>query len=115
MSGWDQLRAPARWPCGHAKTPENTQTGHRQSDRCKECHRRKSREYYERLRKGSGEDAAEEALPRGAQGLRQSCIDEGALAADRERAAKLGGEFVAALHRWTVNESRRSRLRRAPQ
>jgi len=95
---WDDLinAGAPRWKCGHPRTPENTQSGHRQSKRCKICHREAARDYKLRLRAGAA---------RGAQNLRDGTIDQEQLKADRVRAADLGGEFLRGINRW-VNMNR---------
>lgn len=94
---WDDLIIGARWPkCGHPRTPENTQGGHRQSDRCKVCHREAARDYYLRCCEG---------VSRGAEDF--ATLDQTALKSDRARAAELGGEFLKAINRWaTLNHWR---------
>ncbi len=81
MSAWDGLIVGARWKCGHPKTPENTQSGHRQGGRCKICHRQRGRDYWERCRF----EAAERA---------------GRVLEEDPRAELLGGEFTQARKRF---------------
>lgn len=93
---WVGLSVGARWPkCGHPKTPENTQTGHRQSPRCRECHRQRGREYWERVR--------------------DEAFDRIGVADPDPRAELLGGEFVRARQRWAVNQKAILRRRASPE
>ena len=92
MTAWDQLAVGARWPCGHAKTPENTQTGYRNNARCKECHRARGRDYWERKRNMAIERMSE-------------------IKPDH-RAEELGGEFVTAKHRWAMQNAQITRSKR---
>lgn len=45
---WDGLAVGARWPCGHKRDEENTQRNRSQAPRCKECHRARARDWWER-------------------------------------------------------------------
>ena len=94
---WDGLVIGARWPkCGHPRTPENTLVNG--YERCRECHRARARDYWERQRGG---------VSRGTQNLRDATLDQEALNADRAHAAELGGEFLRAINRWaTLNRWR---------
>lgn len=77
---WGDLAVGARWPCGHPRTPENTQSNG-QITRCKACHRQRSRDRWERQKNERAEFL--ELTP-------------------DSRADELGGEFVAARRRWAV-------------
>ena len=94
---WDGLIIGSLWPkCGHPRTAENTLVNG--YERCRECHRARSRDYWLRLRGG---------VSRGVQNLRDAVLDQEALNADRAHAAELGGEFLRAINRWaTLNRWR---------
>ena len=90
---WDGLIVGARWPkCGHPKTLENTLlNGY---ERCRECHRQRTRDWWERLRFEAAEEAAE------------------TLASD-PLPLELGPEFMRARQRWAARRATLNRWRGA--
>lgn len=114
---WDGLIQSDRWPCGHAKTPENTQTGYRQLARCKECHRQRGRDYWERKRNEAiarGETILPRGRPAGSSNVDEAdgpLEDEPTLTA--EQLAELGRAELKRLGVTGIvgNEFERARLR----